>query len=110
MTNERDQPPDRKPDSTADPVSELRIRPTTEAEDREETPPLKQAWSARPALRISTRAMWTFGLAGIGVLALGVWLVVALLPRLLNTPGGTPSDQAAAGATSDGRRIQATLF
>ena len=110
MTIERDQPPDRDPKPTEDPVSDLRIRPAGESDGSDETPASKQAWSARPAIRISTRAMWTFGAAGIGVLALGVWLVVALLPRLLTTPIGTQADQAASEGASEGRRIQATIF
>ena len=110
MTTEHDQPPEREPKSIEDPVSDLRIRPAAEAEGSDATPSSRQAWSARPALRISTRAMWTFGVAGIAVLALGVWLVVALLPRLLNAPVGTQTDQAPTGGASEGRRIQATLF
>ena len=110
MTGHGDQPPDRDRDSTEDAASELRIRPAAETETTDATPPSKQAWSARPAIRISTRAMWMFGLAGLVVLALGVWLVVTLLPRLLTTPSGSQSDQTAASGAGEGRRIQATLF
>lgn len=52
--------------------------------------------------------MWlVFGLGVIGIV-LGIWLVMALLPRWLGSEGGggTP-DKSTAG---DGRKIHATLF
>jgi hypothetical protein len=51
---------------------------------------------------------------GLVVAGLGIWLVIAILPRLLHTPvrpAGTPAEPAVAGtATTETRRINATLF
>jgi hypothetical protein len=55
---------------------------------------------------------------GLAVLALGVWLVIAKLPRFLASPPplvGTaapakPTAGAPGGATAEARRIRATLF
>ncbi len=56
------------------------------------------------------RRLWMFVGLGAGVLALGVWLVSALLPDILSTPeGGTPAgDQPE--AVAEARRIQAAVF
>src|SRR5881628_301638 len=57
----------------------------------------------------SRRTLWlVFGIGLAGVL-LGVWLVMAMLPRWLrSTPGGGPAPPGvAAGET---RKIHATLF
>ena len=65
----------------------------------------------------SKRVLWIWIGVGVAVLALGVWLVIARLPRFLASPpplsgavvpgsaGGT-----AAGAAAEARRIRATLF
>lgn len=51
---------------------------------------------------------------GLFVAGLGIWLVIAILPRLLHTPvqpAGTPVEPAVAGAAAaETRRINATLF
>jgi spore germination protein GerM len=57
----------------------------------------------------SRRATW-FAIGGGIALSLGVWLVVATLPRLLTTPeGGVPADPGPV-ATGEPRKIHATLF
>jgi spore germination protein GerM len=52
---------------------------------------------------------------GLVLVGLGVWLVVAKLPRLLQTPsGGAPASTSATASTSttpaESRKIHATLF
>jgi hypothetical protein len=54
--------------------------------------------------------MWIGGLSGVALLALGVSLVVTMLPRLLTTPDQNAIDATSAPAGTEGRRIQATLF
>ena len=64
----------------------------------------------------SRRVLWIWIGIGAAVLAFGVWLVIAKLPRFLASPpplGGptTPAaGGAAGGATAEARRIRATLF
>lgn len=56
---------------------------------------------------------WLAIAAGVALLGLGVWLVVALLPAILNSPAApTPvaADVAPVAAPVEARRIQATLF
>ena len=70
---------------------------------------------ATPVVKISERNIWIAVMAGAGLLLVGVLLVVLVLPRLLSTPTGPePAAPAApppvAVATSEARRIQATLF
>ncbi|HYN07199.1 MAG TPA: GerMN domain-containing protein [Vicinamibacterales bacterium] len=57
----------------------------------------------------SRRAVW-FAIAGGIALSLGVWLVIAKLPRLLTTSPGDPPAAASSGATGDARKIHVTLF
>jgi hypothetical protein len=65
-----------------------------------------------PPPRLPTgRRLWALVGAGLAVLALGVWLVSALLPDLLTRPDTTAAaDAAVAPATAETRRIQAALF
>ena len=68
---------------------------------------------ATPVVKISERNIWIAVAAGAGLLVVGVLLVVLVLPRLLSTPTGpepVPAPPPAPAATSDARRIQATLF
>jgi spore germination protein GerM len=64
----------------------------------------------------SRRGLWTMVGVGLVLVGLGVWLVVAKLPRLLQTPsGGAPASTSAppsssTTAPSDSRKIHATLF
>ncbi len=60
----------------------------------------------------ATHRRWPIVVAGIAVLALGIWLVLAHLPDLLTrSDEGAPAGEASAPAdVSEGRRIQATLF
>jgi len=66
----------------------------------------------------SRRGLWVMVGIGAVLLALGVWLVVAKLPRLLTSTGETPPATAAAGkpapgapgALGEARKIHATLF
>lgn len=55
--------------------------------------------------------LWALLAAGVGVLALGAWLVSALLPDLLTRPdSGAPAQSAPAATVEETRRIQAALF
>ena len=67
----------------------------------------------------SRRTLWIMVGTGVALLGLGVWLVVAKLPRLLNSTGDTPPAAAATtskpapgapGAPGEARKIHATLF
>jgi germination protein M len=62
----------------------------------------------------SRRGVWTMVGIGLVLVGLGVWLVVAKLPRLLQTPSGAPaatsSSSTTASGSSDSRKIHATLF
>lgn len=65
----------------------------------------------------SRRGLWTMVGVGVALLALGVWLVVAKLPRLLTSTGEAPPAAATAkqapgapGAPGEARKIHATLF
>jgi len=60
----------------------------------------------------SRRGLWVMLSIGVILLALGVWLVVAKLPRLLSTPtSGTSAPASAPSAqTVEARKIHATLF
>ncbi len=63
----------------------------------------------------SRRGLWTMVGVGLVLVGLGVWLVVAKLPRLLQTPsGGAPASTSATASTSttpaESRKIHATLF
>lgn len=65
----------------------------------------------------SKRLLWIWIGIGVAVLALGVWLVIAKLPRFLASPpplGGAAAPATtpagAPGATTEARRIRATLF
>ncbi len=62
--------------------------------------------SERPPSR---RAFWIVVGVGVAGAAVGIWIVLALLPRWLHGSAGTPAATAAA-ATSDARKIHATLF
>jgi hypothetical protein len=65
---------------------------------------------ATPVLRISRRHIWIAVGTGVALLLLGVVLVVALLPKL-STPSQPVSEPGTpAVASSDARRIQASLF
>ena len=66
-------------------------------------------WGAKPVLRVSNHHLTRAAAVAIALLAVGIILVVAVLPRVLSTPIGEPEPQPAAPA-SDVRRIQATLF
>ena len=57
----------------------------------------------------SRRTTW-FAVAGGLALSLGVWLVLAKLPRLLTTPEGGAPVQSGPAATGEARKIHATLF
>jgi germination protein M len=57
----------------------------------------------------SRRLTW-FTVAGGLALSLGVWLVLAKLPRLLTTPEGGVPVQSGPAATGEARKIHATLF
>lgn len=63
----------------------------------------------------SRRGLWIMlGVGGL-LLALGVWLVVAQLPRWLNaaptgSPAATPNAKATAATPTETRKIHATLF
>ena len=57
----------------------------------------------------SRRATW-IAVAGGLALSLGVWLVLAKLPRLLTTPEGGAPVQSGPAATGEARKIHATLF
>jgi hypothetical protein len=74
----------------------------------DDTPP-----SAGPPPRLSIvstrRTLWIAGAGGALLLVLGVWLVVANLPRLLRTPGALPAASGEAPA-AESRKIHATLF
>ena len=67
----------------------------------------------------SRRGLWIMVGVGVALLGLGVWLVVAKLPRLLTTSTGDTPPAAAAtakpapgapGAPGEARKIHATLF
>ena len=66
----------------------------------------------------SKRLLWIWIGIGVAVLALGVWLVIAKLPRFLASPPplvgaaapAKPAAGAPGGATAEARRIRATLF
>ncbi len=60
---------------------------------------------------LARRTLWlVFGIGLAGVL-LGVWLVIAMLPRWLrSTPGGGAAATTAGAATGETRKIHATLF
>ena len=64
-----------------------------------------------PDASTSRRGLWLMLGSGAALLGLGVWLVVAKLPRLLNSPtgGGQPTATTPA-ATTEARKIHATLF
>ena len=72
--------------------------------------------SGSPNTHTSRRGLWTMVGIGLALVGLGVWLVVAKLPRLLQTPSsGAPAAASApastsASPTSDSRKIHATLF
>ncbi len=57
----------------------------------------------------SRRATW-IAVAGGLALSLGVWLVLAKLPRLLTTPEGGAPVLSGPAATGETRKIHATLF
>jgi len=60
------------------------------------------------------RPVWPVGVAGVALLAAGLWLVFANLPDLLTGPQGTRPPAAAtddpAAPPGEARRINATLF
>jgi spore germination protein GerM len=63
----------------------------------------------------SRRGLWIMLGTGGLLLALGVWLVVAQLPRLLSTtpsgaPAATPAAKPGATTSAETRKIHATLF
>jgi hypothetical protein len=63
----------------------------------------------RPGSMIRVR--WSALVGGVAVLLLGIWLVWAGLPRLLQRTEPNPNAPASAGAgAASTRRIQATLF
>lgn len=73
--------------------------------DAPETPPAPETQAPAPAPRGPARLL----IAGGALLALGLWLVIALLPGVLSPPperGAAPPPEPAPAA----RRIQATLF
>jgi hypothetical protein len=75
-------------------------------------PPVQpEPWKARPVVRIASHHLSTAIAIGVGLLAIGVLLVVTLLPGLLTTSdaGGEAAAGSGTGPAS-GRRIQATLF
>src|SRR5262245_20040561 len=63
----------------------------------------------RPVIRISQKNIWIASLAGVVLLAVGVWLVVAMLPGFLSAPETRTAGEAPPAA-ADARKIQATLF
>ena len=63
----------------------------------------------QPAVWWSRRTMWV-AIAGGLALTLGVWLVLAKLPRLLTTPEGGAPVQSGPAPTGETRKIHATLF
>ena len=67
---------------------------------------------APPSPRMPTGPrLWALIAAGAAVLALGAWLVSALLPDLLTRPdAGAPAATAPATTVEETRRIQAALF
>jgi hypothetical protein len=84
--------------------------PTPDPADRPLLPGPEHV-GATPVVRITERNIWIAVAAGLGLLALGVVLVVVVLPRLLSTPTGGGAPASAEPATAgDARRIQATLF
>jgi hypothetical protein len=58
---------------------------------------------------LTRRTLWTIVVVGAVGVALGVWLVITLLPRLWSGEG-PPAPTSTGGATTDERRIQATLY
>lgn len=59
--------------------------------------------------RSSRRTLWIVFAVGLSGIVIGVWLVMAMLPRWLRS-GGPGATVAAGAASSDTRRIHATLF
>jgi spore germination protein GerM len=73
----------------------------------------RSAPTSPPEAPSSRRNLWIMVGTGVALLGLGVWLVVAKLPRLLtSTGGGAPSAARGTGtpAPGDARKIHATLF
>jgi hypothetical protein len=65
-------------------------------------------WTPSPLPRRQIWVVLGVGLAGV---LLGVWLVMAMLPRWLqSTPGGGPGGAGSSTASGDTRKIHATLF
>jgi hypothetical protein len=58
----------------------------------------------------SRRQIWIGVVAGVVLLAAGIWFVSARLNRLLGTPGSSGSTPAAAATAGESRKISATLF
>lgn len=77
------------------------------------TPPVPGSVPPAPASR---RAFWIWVSVGAAVLLLGVWLVIAKLPRFLASPpplgntAASPAGSGAAGSAAEARRIRATLY
>jgi hypothetical protein len=63
--------------------------------------------SPQPLTRRSMFLILGIGLAGV---LLGVWLVMAMLPRWLRSTPGESASTSASAATGDTRKIHATLF
>ena len=69
-----------------------------------------------PTSSEARRGLWIMVGVAVALLGLGVWLVVAKLPRLLTSTGETPPPAAAttaktpAGTPAEARKIHATLF
>jgi hypothetical protein len=59
---------------------------------------------------LTRRQIWTAIGVGATVIALGVWLVTALLPGFLTAPDRAESTGSPAARPADARKIQATLF
>jgi spore germination protein GerM len=58
----------------------------------------------------SRRQVWIGAIAGVVLLATGIWFVSARLNRLLGTPGSRGSTPNAAAPGGESRKISATLF
>jgi Sporulation and spore germination len=99
---------DRLDESTPAPADEAELDDTTGL--AEDAAPSEEAGADTAARRPSTRRSLAIAAAALGaLLLLGGWLVSALLPGLLSTPG-TPPPAAPPAPPAEARRIQATLF
>jgi hypothetical protein len=73
------------------------------------TPPTSAAPPPGTAAPVSRRAWWTIVIGGSVLVLVGIWFVIATLPRFLtSTPGESSAEST--GGTPEERRIQATLF